>query len=172
MNFNKLIDFKELESQYGQKCESIDVIDEEIIQFCHNLAQIMYDYDGIGIAAPQVGVNKRIIIIDCSENKNETVYLINPKIVWKSSEISQKSEACLSYPGLKVPISRPKRIKVTGLDLDGKKIEFEATGLYARCIYHEIDHLDGISFTRRASRQVRRYLMRKWLKNNENEQEF
>ena len=93
MNFNKLIDFKELERQYGQKCESIDVIDEEIIRFCHNLAQIMYDHDGIGIAAPQVGVNKRIIIIDCSENKNETVYLINPKIVWKSSENSQKTES-------------------------------------------------------------------------------
>ena len=170
MNFNKLIDFKELERQYGQKCESIDVIDEEIIRFCHNLAQIMYDHDGIGIAAPQVGVNKRIIIIDCSENKNETVYLINPKIVWKSSENSQKTEACLSYPGLKIPVPRPNKIKITALDLNGNKVDFDASGLYARCICHEIDHLDGISFTRRASRQVRRHLMRKWLKKREYEQ--
>ena len=167
-----LIDYEALEAQFGHTCEPISEITKEVVTFCHNLAQIMYNTDGIGIAAPQVGVNKRIIVIDCSPDKNETVYLINPEILWQSPQNSQKTEACLSYPGLKVPISRPKRIKVAGLDLDGKKIEFEATGLYARCIYHEIDHLDGISFTRRASRQVRRYLMRKWLKNNENEQEF
>ncbi len=168
----ELIDYKALETQFGYFCEPVAEITKEVVDFCHNLAQIMYNEDGIGIAAPQVGVNKRIIIIDCSENKSETIYLINPEILWQSPENAQKTEGCLSYPGLKIPVSRPKKIKVTGLGLDGEKIDFEATGLYARCIYHEIDHLNGISFTRRASRQVRRYLMRKWLKKRENEQEF
>jgi len=162
----ELIDHEALEDQFGKSCEPITEITDEIVRFCHSLAQVMYDHDGIGISAPQVGVNKRIIIIDCSPDKNKTVYLINPKILWQSPENTQKTEGCLSYPGLKVPISRPNKIKVVGLDLDGKKIDFEATGLYARCIYHEIDHLNGIPFTHRASRQVRRHLMRKWKKNN------
>ncbi len=167
-----LIHFEALEAQFDCISEPVTEITQEVVNFCHNLAQIMYNHNGMGIAAPQVGVNKRIIVIDCSPDRNKAIYLINPEILWQSPQNSQKTEGCLSYPGLRIPISRPKRIKVTGLGLDGEKIEFEATGLYARCIYHEIDHLDGISFTRRASRQVRKYLMRKWLKDNENEQEF
>ena len=169
MNRIELIEYGALEAQCGQICEPITEITDEITRFCHELAQIMYDNDGIGIAAPQVGVNKRIIVIDCSENRNETVYLINPEILWQSPQNSQKTEGCLSYPGLKIPISRPKKIKIVALDLDGKKVEFEATGLYARCIYHEVDHLDGITFTKRCTRQVRRHLMRKWLKNTHND---
>jgi len=167
-----LIDHEDLEAQFDHICEPVSKITKEIVTFCHNLAQIMYNTDGIGISAPQVGINQRIIIIDCSPDKNETVYLINPEILWQSPKESQKKEGCLSYPGLVLPVSRPQRIKVQGLGLDGEILEFEATGLYARCIYHEIDHLNGISFTKRASRQVRRYLMRKWLKKRENEQEF
>jgi peptide deformylase len=170
VKFVNLIDYEALETQFDHICEPITEITDEVVKFCHNLAQVMYDYDGIGVSAPQVGINKRIIIIDCSENKNETIYLINPEILWQSPKESQKKEGCLSYPGLVLPISRPQRIKVQGLDLNGKIIEFEATGLYARCIYHEIDHLNGISFTRRATRQVRRHLMRKWLKKHKNEQ--
>lgn len=162
-----LIAYDALEKQHGVISEPVEHITDEIVRFCHELAQIMYNNDGIGIAAPQVGVNKRIIIIDCSSNKNETVYLINPEISWQSPQNSQLTEGCLSYPGLKIPITRPRRIKVSALDLDGKKIEFEASGLYARCIYHEVDHLNGLSFTYRASRQVRRHLMRKWLKSYE-----
>jgi len=167
--FNRinLIPYDSVEEQFGVISEPIGEITDDIIRFCHELAQIMYDNDGIGISAPQVGVNKRIIVIDCSPNKNETVYLINPEILWQSPQISQKTEECISYPGLKVPITRPRRIKIAGLDLDGKKVEFEAVGLYASRIYHEVDHLNGIAFTRRCSRQVRRHLMRKWLKNNE-----
>ena len=172
MKFLELVNYEVLEANYGELCEPVEEINDEIIRFCHNLAQIMYNHDGIGIAAPQVGVNKRIIIIDCSPNKNETVYLINPEILWQSPKESQKKEGCLSYPGLALPVSRPHRIKVQGLGLDGKIIEFEAVGMYARCIYHEIDHLNGISFTRRATRQVRRHLMRKWQKKQDNGHEF
>jgi peptide deformylase len=165
MSYLKLLQHDEAEEQFGVSCESVETITAEITRFCHELAQIMYNNGGIGIAAPQVGVNKRIIVIDCSENKNETVYLINPEILWQSPQNSQKPEGCLTYPGLTIPISRPQRIKVSALDLDGKRIEFEASGVYARCIYHEVDHLDGIPFTHRCSRQVRRHLMRKWIKN-------
>ena len=166
MNFLELVHRSELESKFGELCEPVSDITDDIVKLCHNLAQIMYDHEGIGISAPQVGVNKRIVIIDCSENQNKAIYLINPEILWQSPQESQKLEGCLSYPGLFLPIKRPNKIKVKALDLEGKNIEFEATGMYARCIYHEIDHLNGLPFTHRTSRQVRRHLMRKWIKNN------
>ena len=158
----RLIEHEALERDFGEPCEIVSEIDQNIVQIAHEMAHLMYNSEGIGLAAPQVGVNKRIIVVDCTEERNDTVYLINPEIQWQSPRNIQSKEGCLSYPGLVLPVSRPDRIKVVALDLDGKKIEFEAGGIYARCIYHEIDHLNGVSFTRRVSRQVRRHLMRKW----------
>ena len=149
------------------KSVEISDITHEIVQLAHQMAQIMYETDGIGISAPQVGINKRLIVLDCTKEKNNTVYIVNPVITWQSRETSQGKEGCLSYPGLLMPVTRPKRVMVEGLDLDGKKISFEATGLYARCICHEVDHLDGIPYMKRVSRQVRRHLMRKWMKKYE-----
>jgi peptide deformylase len=160
----KLIDFRDLQENSGVISEIVGDIDKDITNIAHQMAQIMYDRGAIGIAAPQVGVNKRIVVIDCTEDKSNTIYLINPEIIWESPSTTQSKEACLSYPGLIVPISRPNRLKVRGLGLDGEAIEFEAVGLWARCVYHEVDHLDGIPFIYRASRQVRRHLMKNWLK--------
>ncbi len=166
-SFIELVPYPDAEEFLYVKSTPVAVIDDEIISIAHKMAQIMYDYDGIGISAPQVGINKRIIVLDCTENKNNTIYLINPVITWESTKTSQKKEACLSYPGLVMPVNRPQKIKVEGLDLNGKKVEFDASGIYARCICHEIDHLDGIPFIKRVTRQVRRHLMRKWKNQNE-----
>lgn len=167
--FIELISYPEVEEYLYTESEPIEVIDDEIVSIAHQMAQIMYETDGIGISAPQIGINKRLIVLDCTENKNNTVYMINPVITWQSRETSQSAEACLSYPGLIMPVRRPKRVKVEGLDLEGAKIGFEAAGLYARCICHEVDHLDGVPFTQRVSRQVRRHLIRKWKRRNERE---
>ena len=159
-----LVPFPEVEEFLFKKSDKIHKIDKEIVAIAHRMAQIMYDLDGIGISAPQIGINKQILVLDCTEDRSNTVYLINPRITWKSEETAQRPEECLSYPGLVLPVSRPKQVKVEGLDLDGKKISFEASGIYARCLCHEIDHLNGLTFTQNVSRQIRRHLMRKWKK--------
>lgn len=163
----ELLTYPESDGFLYTKSVEISDITHEIVQLAHQMAQIMYETDGIGISAPQVGINKRLIVLDCTKEKNNTVYIVNPVITWQSRETSQGKEGCLSYPGLLMPVTRPKRVMVEGLDLDGKKISFEATGLYARCICHEVDHLDGIPYMKRVSRQVRRHLMRKWMKKYE-----
>jgi len=163
----ELLTYPEADEFLYTKSAEIDEIDQDIIKIAHQMAQIMYESNGIGISAPQIGINKRLIVIDCTEEKNNTVYMVNPVIIWQSRETSQRKEGCLSYPGLLMPVSRPNKVMVEGIGLDGKKISFEATGLYARCICHEIDHLDGIPYMKRVSRQVRRHLMRKWVKNND-----
>ena len=165
--FVQLVPYPEVEEFLYLKSKPVSTIDSEIVSIAHKMAQIMYDYDGIGISAPQIGINKRIIVLDCTEDKNNTIYLINPVITWQSETFAQANEECLSYPGLKLPVLRPRKVKVEGLDLNGKKIGFEASGIYARCLCHEIDHLDGIPFTKKVTRQVRRYLMRKWKRQNE-----
>ena len=163
----ELLTYPESDGFLYTKSVEISDITHEIVQLAHQMAQIMYETDGIGISAPQVGINKRLIVLDCTKEKNNTVYIVNPVITWQSRETSQGKEGCLSYPGLLMPVTRPKRVMVEGLDLDGKKISFEATGLYARCICHEVDHLDGIPYMKRVSRQGRRHLMRKWMKKYE-----
>ena len=162
----ELFIYPEVEAFLNQKSIEINEINDEIVSIAHQMAQIMYESDGMSISAPQVGINKRLVIMDCTEHKDNTVYLINPVITWQSREISQNPESCLSYPGLILPIKRPRRVKVEGLGLNGEKISFEASGIYSRCISQEIDHLDGISYIRKVSRQVRRHLMRKWANKN------
>lgn len=163
----RLVLYPESEEILYTESDEIEEITPEIVRLAHQLANIMYEEDAIGISAPQVGIHKRLIVIDCSPDKSKTVYLINPEIIWQTPGNSQAKEACLSYPGLVLPVSRPKKVKLVARDLDGEKIEFEASGLYARCLCHEVDHLNGTPFTRRVSRQVRRHLMKKWIKRNE-----
>jgi len=162
----ELLDYPDVEESLYTKSVEIDEINEDIINIAHQMAHIMYQAEGIGISAPQIGINKRLIVIDCTKEKNNTVYMINPTITWKSKESLQNPERCLSYPGLVMPITRPEKVKVEGLGLDGQQISLEASGLCARTICHEVDHLNGVPFVQRVSRQVRRHLIRKWLKKN------
>ena len=145
----------------SQICEPVGDIDDDIRELAFDMAKTMYNADGVGLAAPQVGKLIRLIVVDCSKDKDDVKYLINPEIVNREGS-AFGMEGCLSFPGLALQVSRDKHIEVEAYSLEGKEVSFEATGLLSACIQHEIDNLDGINFTSRVSRQVRRHAMRKW----------
>tara|TARA_B100001093_G_scaffold460545_1_gene474435 strand:- start:363 stop:911 length:549 start_codon:yes stop_codon:yes gene_type:complete len=121
-------------------------VNNEIKNTIEQMFFTMYEEKGIGLAATQVNIHKRIIVIDVSENKDEKIFLINPEIISLSDDIDTMEEGCLSVPGFYETVSRPKIVKVSSLDYDGKRIEIEANGLLSTCIQHEIDHLNGKLF--------------------------
>ena len=121
-------------------------VDDEIKNIIEQMFFTMYEEKGIGLAATQVNIHKRIIVIDVSENKDKKIFLINPEIISLSDDIDSMEEGCLSVPGFYENVSRPKTVKVSSLDYDGKQIEIEANGLLSTCIQHEIDHLNGRLF--------------------------
>ena len=121
-------------------------VDNEIKNIIEQMFLTMYEEKGIGLAATQVNIHKRIIVIDVSENKDKKIFLINPEIISLSDDIDSMEEGCLSVPGFYENVSRPKTVKVSSLDYDGKQIEIEANGLLSTCIQHEIDHLNGRLF--------------------------
>ena len=129
----------------NQVCEPCDLNDKSLKKLAKSMAKAMYKNNGCGLAAPQVGVSKRIIVIDCdvdSEEQNPIV-LVNPEIVEYQGEPEVDGEGCLSLPGITVPIARPPWVRVRYYDLDGDLWELEGDGLLGRCLQHEIDHLDG-----------------------------
>jgi len=141
-----------------KKCEEIAEITPEIKELALNMEESMIKDKGIGLAAPQVGESKRIIIVHLIEerspeekNKKVPQAFINPKIIKKSKETAIEEEGCLSFPGLFLEIKRAKEVEVETLNLNGDKIRIEAKGLPARILQHEIDHLDGILFIDRIS---------------------
>ena len=125
--------------------EEIDTVDDSIRQLADNMLETMYDAPGIGLAAPQVNVSKRLIVIDISEDRRSPLVLINPQILTREG-IERMEEGCLSVPGIYEEVERAASIHVRMLDRDGKIVEFDADGLLAVCIQHEIDHLDGKVF--------------------------
>ena len=125
---------------------SVKKVDNEIKNIIEQMFFTMYEEKGIGLAATQVNIHKRIIVIDVSENKDKKIFLINPEIISLSDDIDSMEEGCLSVPGFYENVSRPKTVKVSSLDYDGKQIEIEANGLLSTCIQHEIDHLNGRLF--------------------------
>jgi peptide deformylase len=126
----------------------VDIIDTEIIKLVENLKDTLYSTTGIGLAAPQIGVLKRVIFIDLREGK-EPIALVNPKIVAKVGK-EESIEGCLSYPGFEGSLIRPKKVTVQGMDINGNTVEYNADGLLAKAFCHEIDHLDGILYIDRA----------------------
>lgn len=122
--------------------KNVEKIDEKIMMLLDDMAETMYDAEGVGLAAPQIGILKRIIVIDVGEGLLE---LINPEILEEEGEQCD-AEGCLSLPGKTGDVIRPDKVKVKGLDRDGKEIIVEGTGLLARALCHEIDHLNGILF--------------------------
>jgi len=122
------------------KATDVTDIDGKFVSLCDDMFVAMYDAPGIGLAAPQVGVQKRFFVYDVDENPG---VLINPKIIESDGEWVYE-EGCLSVPGMSFEIVRPKQILVSGVDLDGNDITVEADELFARLIQHEVDHLDGV----------------------------
>jgi peptide deformylase len=147
---------------------SIDVekVDDEIRKLVDDMADSMYAADGIGLAAVQIGVPKRVIVIDLDQkegNKNPRAF-INPKILWASEEVAVFEEGCLSVPEIWDDVERPARIKAEYLDRDGNKQVLETDGLLATCLQHEMDHLNGVLFIDHLSRLKRSMAIKKLTK--------
>ena len=132
----------------------VERVDDEIRALVADMTDSMYAAEGIGLAAIQIGVAKRILVIDLDQkegNKNPRAF-INPKITWASEEMSTYEEGCLSVPEIWDDVERPARIKAEYLDIDGKPQTLEADGLLATCLQHEMDHLNGVLFIDHLSR--------------------
>jgi peptide deformylase len=131
-----------------RKSRKVEKIDDEVIDLIQNLKDTLNSTTGIGLAAPQIGVLKRVIYIDLKEGKGP-IALINPSIVAKVGK-EDGVEGCLSYPGFEGKLIRPKKVTVQGMDIKGYKVEHVADGLLARAFCHEIDHLNGVLYIDKA----------------------
>ena len=139
-----------------QPAKRVAKVDDSIRILVKEMLQTMYSNDGIGLAAPQVGVNKQVIVIDCQLDKPEipALVLINPKITRSSSQVCSGEEGCLSIPGVYLDVIRPVAIEVSFKDENGKPQKIQAKDLLARVIQHEMDHLNGVMFVDRVENEI------------------
>ncbi|MCH2633909.1 MAG: peptide deformylase [Acidimicrobiales bacterium] len=141
-----------------QRAKEVDNIDGRIVQIVEDMTPAMYEAEGIGLAAPQVGIQKRLFVYDIGEGAQ---VLVNPEIIESRDEWSFV-EGCLSVPGLSFEIVRPKEVHLVGRDLDGNEVSLEADELLARLFQHELDHLDGVLLVDHLERDERKAAMRLW----------
>lgn len=144
-------------------CEPVTKVDDEIRKLIDDMADSMYEADGIGLAAVQIGVPKRVIVMDLDQKsgKRNPRAFVNPKILWASDEMAVFEEGCLSVPEIWEDVERPARIKAEYLDRDGKLQTLEADGMLATCLQHEMDHLEGVLFIDHLSKLKRSMALRK-----------
>ncbi len=144
------------------QAEPIDAITEDVRALASNMAETMYENNGIGLAAPQVGQSCRLITVDISgpENRNDLRVVLNPCIAVREGQ-TELEEGCLSLPGFKTRVPRAEKVTLTGQDLEGQDIEIEAEGLLAVCLQHELDHLEGMVLLDHASRLKRAMYQKK-----------
>ena len=156
-----------------QVAQPVEHITDDILQLADNMAETMYAAPGIGLAANQIGVLKRVIVMDCAcDDEKPTLWkMINPEIIWRSEDNTKMEEGCLSIPGHNAEVARPSEVHVSYLDLEGRMQETQATGLLAACVQHEIDHLNGVLFLDHLSRLKRDMIMRKVVKENRTQNE-
>ena len=153
-----------------READEVTVFDDELKALVRDMFETMYRADGIGLAAPQIGISQRIIVVDLRRpdeeegDELERVALINPVVTEHSKEKYKQSEGCLSIPGLEEVVERPVWVRVEGQDVDGNDVVIEAEDLFGRALQHEIDHIDGILFVDRVSALKRRMLLKKWKK--------
>jgi len=149
-----------------QKSESIEKVDDELRRLLDDMLETMYSAPGIGLAAVQIGILKRLIVIDISKEKEKKnpLFLINPEIISKSKNTSIYEEGCLSLPGHFAEIERPAECQIKYIGYDGKKKEIKANGLLSTCIQHEIDHLDGKLFIDYLSKLKKDIILKKLVK--------
>ena len=132
-----------------KKASLVDKVDNKIKTIVSDLLETMKESEGIGLAAPQIGISKQVIVVLADEKSQDVLALINPHILKKSKEKDIMEEGCLSFPGIYLDIKRSTKIEVEALSLNGKKVKFKAKGLLARIIQHETDHINGILFFNR-----------------------
>lgn len=138
----------------------VTTVDANVRELIDNMAETMYQAPGIGLAAIQVGVAKRVVVIDISQERNDLKAFVNPEIVAHEGD-AVMDEGCLSVPGVYEPVARAQKVRVRALDRDGNPFELEAEGLLAVCIQHEIDHLDGKVFVDYLSRLKQQRIRKK-----------
>ena len=148
------------------KSEPVKHVDAGIKKLVDDMFETMYDAPGIGLAAIQLGVAKRVVVMDLSkkEDDHKPQVFINPEITWKSDEIAKYEEGCLSIPEYYEEVERPAEVKVKYLDLDGKSHEVKVKGLLATCIQHEVDHTNGVLFIDYLSKLKRDRVVKKFAK--------
>lgn len=146
-----------------KKSKPVDQVDAEVRQLMDDMLETMYDAPGIGLAAIQIGVPLRIIVMDLTREGEEKQprYFVNPEILWASEETQPYEEGCLSVPDFYDEVERPARVKLRYLSYKGEQIEEDAEGLFAVCIQHEMDHLEGVLFIDHLSRLKRENALRK-----------
>ena len=151
------------DSRLNQISKKVDIIDDSIKSTLDQMLECMYQNNGIGLAAPQVGILKRLVVIDCSENKViiKPLKLINPEIIKFSKNISEFEEGCLSLPSQYAKVIRPSEITLKYRNTEGLNCESEFSGLEATCIQHEIDHLDGKLFVDHISKLKKNIIIKK-----------
>tara|TARA_B100000575_G_C23141374_1_gene664325 strand:- start:3192 stop:3716 length:525 start_codon:yes stop_codon:yes gene_type:complete len=150
-----------------KKSENLNAVDDDLRKLMDDMLETMYAAPGIGLAAVQIGILKRLIVIDISkdEQKKNPLFLVNPIINFKSKETSIYEEGCLSLPGYFAEIERPAECHISYIDYAGKKKDLKATGLLSTCIQHEIDHLNGILFIDYLSKLKKDIIIKKLIKN-------
>jgi peptide deformylase len=135
----------------------VERVDDDLRRLMDDMLETMYAAPGIGLAAIQIGVAKRVIVMDLAREGEEPQprFFVNPEITWRSEETAPYEEGCLSVPEIYDEVERPARVRLNYLDYDGERIEEEAEGLYAVCIQHEMDHIEGVLFIDHLSRLKR-----------------
>ena len=149
-----------------KKCEPLEKVDIETKKLMDDMLETMYAAPGIGLAAIQVGILRRLVVIDISkaEEKKNPIFLINPQIIHKSKKTSVYEEGCLSLPGQFAEIERPAECTLKYIDYNGKEKELKADGLLATCVQHEVDHLNGILFIDYLSKLKKDMIIKKLVK--------
>ena len=149
-----------------KKSDPLEKVDNELRKLMDDMLETMYAAPGIGLAAVQIGILKRMVVIDISKEKEKKnpIFLINPEIVYKSKKTSIYEEGCLSLPGYFAEIERPAECQIEYLDYNGKKKEMKVDGLLATCIQHEVDHLNGVLFIDYLSKLKKDMIVKKLIK--------
>ncbi len=151
-----------------RKAETVEVIDDDVRDICRLMVEVMIRGNGVGLAAPQIGISKRIFVLDADD---KLYVFINPELVELSEETEETKEGCLSVPGVDAAVARSTRAVIEGLDLDGERVRLEGEGIIARAIQHEMDHLNGNLYFDRISTARRQSLIKEFQRRQREEDE-
>jgi len=150
-----------------EKAQPVSEVSDELRRLVTDMFETMYAAEGVGLAAPQIGLGIRVLVIDPHDDETEPFALFNAEVVSLGDETDKSEEGCLSIPGIRDVVERPSRVVVEALNIEGKPIRLEAEGYLARILQHEVDHLNGVLFLDHLSPIKRRMALAKWRKSRE-----
>lgn len=156
------------------RCAEVTSFDDSLVTLVRDMYASMYAADGVGLAANQVGVGLRVFVVDCPDDSDTHVvgHVVNPTLELPAErDLDEDLEGCLSVPGPSADLARPSRATVRGVDVYGQPVVLEGTGLLARCLQHECDHLEGMVYVDRLSKRARKRVLREWVEGVSDEDE-